>query len=61
MRQCKKCKLVKYDWQMYKVVHALFIYWPTRNLIKTTFLCKKCAEEIGNSAILKELEDEINN
>ena len=47
MRECKKCKLVKFDSQMYKEVFSC----PYGSFKQTTWLCKKCAKDIGEKAV----------
>jgi len=49
MKQCKICKEVKFSWQFWSEKdYVLSVTWISD-------ICKKCAKEIGNRAVKKEL------
>ena len=50
MKECKKCKIVKWDWQFVETKKGLV--WP---IYYKHWLCKKCAKEIASEKIMKEL------
>jgi hypothetical protein len=50
MRECKKCKKVKFDFQFFKE----YFCCPYGCIGTITWLCKKCANEIGYEKSVEE-------
>jgi len=48
MRECKKCKKVKFDWQF---LGEYFMGY----LMRRTWLCKQCGREMSEEMINKEM------
>ncbi|MDD5016162.1 MAG: hypothetical protein PHW73_13890 [Atribacterota bacterium] len=53
MRECKKCKEVKFNWQFVRAESP----YPLNCLgyYRKSWLCKECAKEIARKKILEEL------
>jgi len=54
MRECKVCKLVKFDWQFYKK----WFCCPAGCVASITNICKKCAKDMGDEAVEEKLKIE---
>ena len=52
MKVCTECKQVKFDFSFYK----LHIYVNFEGMTHLTDLCKKCAKNIAEAAIIKYIE-----
>lgn len=54
MKECKKCYKVKFDWQFYKIINYSPLTMPGFRTWETeTWICKSCANKIGERAIDK--------